>query len=79
MLYLTEASTFKIILILLLNIIKLTVKIEYEEIRGKCYPKILNHLCHDSFEVIEIIFNETAFLTVSETPQMEILVHKMQP
>lgn len=77
MFYLTEASTFKIISILPSNIIKLILKLEYEEISGKYHPKTLNLL---SFEMIEIIFSEAAFLvTVSETPKMEILAYEMHP
>lgn len=62
MFYLTKASIFEIILILPLNIIELTVKLEYEEISEKCHPKVLNLLCHDSFEMIEIIFKDATFL-----------------
>lgn len=66
--YLTEASTFEIIWILTLNIIKLTVKIESEEITEKCHPKTLNLLCCDSFEMIEITFKEATFL-FQKTPK----------
>lgn len=38
------------------------MKIEYKEINGKCHPKTFNLLCHDNFEMTEIIFNDTALL-----------------
>lgn len=78
--YLTEDSTLRVISILPLNIIRLTVKIQYKKISGKCHPKTSNLLCCDSFEMTEIIFNKAALLvTVSETPQMEILLSERQP
>lgn len=55
------------------------MKIEYEEISGKCHPKTFNLLCHDNFEIIEIVFQEAALpVTVSEASKMEILVYEMQ-